>query len=649
MILMKLNWLRRRLSIRSCKPIVRSDYFILFVMATVHTAIVSSLAIRGHYSFYTNAWDLGIYAQALYSTLNHGRLLYYSAELAGNPSGSLFGIHFTPFLLLLVPVYALYQNPITLLILRPLAISLGLVPLYWIMRENGFSRKLIILLSATYLVYPPTLTPILSFDILSFLPALFLFALHYFRKRNYVKSYLFMILALTVNEFVSLIVSAASIYVLLADWRETLHALRRRKISRNIVFSIILLATGILWFILACSMITYFNPQALKTKWEWGELGSGPAEIISNVLAKPLKALNILFNDGQRKFLYIVSLLGPLAFIPLFEPLALIMATPWLAASLLSINPLYYSIETQYPAFVSPFIFVAALDGIKKLIRANAANDNITGRVAATIAIMLLTSSLLILPGMPARIFEYDGAKEAVWLALKEIPPNASVSIMPDVYPHVCNRLEVYPYFVNGVDYVLINVYSWWYDVILPRPVHTAPRWCDVEIGDDYGIVLNMKGVILYKRGYGGEVKFSGVRFNYGIYDVLDSSGKITSIRNGTTMMNVLTYEPADQPTLFFRTPFRYLPPGGYNVTLSLMKTSSTSDMFIRVEVRTKPGEMKILVKEFYGDQLPPNEWRDLSFSFKIKKPMPIEISVYAYNSAEIYFEKLSITQVSGV
>ncbi|MEM2322460.1 MAG: DUF2079 domain-containing protein, partial [Candidatus Bathyarchaeia archaeon] len=113
MILMKLNWLRRRLSIRSCKPIVRSDYFILFVMATVHTAIVSSLAIRGHYSFYTNAWDLGIYAQALYSTLNHGRLLYYSAELAGNPSGSLFGIHFTPFLLLLVPVYALYQNPIT--------------------------------------------------------------------------------------------------------------------------------------------------------------------------------------------------------------------------------------------------------------------------------------------------------------------------------------------------------------------------------------------------------------------------------------------------------------------------------------------------------------------------------------------------------
>ncbi|MCX8170694.1 MAG: DUF2079 domain-containing protein [Candidatus Bathyarchaeota archaeon] len=646
MILMTaLNALRGWLRGCSYKSFIRSDYFILLSLALAYIIIVSGLAVRGHYSFYTNAWDLGIYAQALYSTLNHGRLLYYTAELAGNPSGSLFGIHFMLFLLFLTPVYAIYQNPITLLILRPLAISMGLIPLYWIMRGNGITRKLIILLSAAYLVYPPTLTPIFNFDILSFLPALFLFALHYFRKGDYLKSYLFMVLALTVNEFVSLIVAATSIYVLLVDWRGNLRALKGGRINKNMVFSAILLFTGISWFILACSIITYFNPLALKTKWEWGELGGGPAEIILNILANPLKALGILFNDGQRKFLYIVSLFGPLAFIPFLEPFALIMAMPWLAASLLSINPLYYSIESQYPAFVSPFIFVAAIDGIKKLMRFNV---NITGRIAVMMALMLLFSSLLIPPGIQSGIFEPDGKREAIWLALREIPPNASVSIMPDVYPHVCNRLEAYPYFVEGVDYVLINVYSWWYDVILPRPAHTATRWCDVEVGDDYGIVLNMNGVILYKRGYNGEVKFSGVKFSYGIHDVTDSAGKIISIRNGTTVINVLAHKPTNQSTLFFRTSSRYLPSGKYNVTMRLMKPPSASDMLIRVEVRTRPGEVKILVKEFSGEHLPPYEWRDLGFSFSIKRPMPIEIAVYAYSSEEIYFHNLSIVQVSG-
>ncbi|MEM2424953.1 MAG: DUF2079 domain-containing protein [Candidatus Bathyarchaeia archaeon] len=606
-------------------------------MALIYIIIVSSLGIMDHYSFYTNAWDLGAYAQALYSTLN-GKLLYYTVESVGNPSRSLFGIHFTPFLLLLVPIYAVYQNPIILLVLRPVAISLGLIPLYLILSMNDISkRRFVIVFAIIYLVYPPTLTPISNFDVLAFLPALFLFALYYFEKRNYLRAYLFILLSLMINEFVSLIVVATAIYVLLADWRKNLEILKRKKVNSNIIFSIALLLTGVLWFILASSVITYFNPAALRTKWEWGELGSGPGEIILSVLINPSKALNALLNDGQRKFLYIVALLGPLAFTSLLEPLALIMALPWLAASLLSINPLYYSVETQYPAFVSPFIFFSAIKGIRKIINFN---TDLMKRIVTLMVIMILLSVLLI----PSTVhLKSNETRDIIWLALSEIPPNASVSIMPDIYPHVCNRLEVYPYFVEGVDYVLVNIYSWWYDVILPRPAHVATRWCDAQISDDYGIVLNMKGVILYKRGYNGPAKyFSGVNFYYGVYDVVDSSGEVIS-------PDTLIHRAGNPSLLFFKTPTKYLPPGNYNVTARLKVSSPISGVAIRFEIRTKPGEIKMLIAEFSGSDLSFGDWRDLSFNFAIKRPMPVEIAVYADNSTDIYFQHLNILQYSGV
>lgn len=622
----------------------RLDYLLLFTMATMYTIIISILAITSHNMFYTNAWDLGIYAQALFSTLNYGKPLYYTVEAIGNPSRSLFGIHFAPFLFFLVPVYAIYQNPVTLLVLRPIAISVGLLPLYWILRENGImSRKFIAFFAAIYLIYPPMIVPISNFDILSFLPALFLFAIHYLRKKKFVYAYIFILLALMVNEFVSLIVASLALYVFLTNLKENLRDLKRKRLNQNMLFSFILLFTGVLWFILASAVITYFNPVALTTKWEWGDLGSSPREIIVNILTNPIKALNALFNDGHKKFSYIVALLSPVAFISLFEPLALIMTLPWLTASLLSINPLYYSIETQYPAFVSPFIFLSAADGLKRLANLS---TNIMRRIIVMMTITLFISTLLIPSGV---YFKFSESNDAIWLALSEIPPDASISIMPDVYPHVCNRLEVYPYFVNGVDYVLINIYSWWYDVILPRPAHIAPRWCDIEIGDEYGIVLNMKGVLLYKRGYNGTVKFSGVSFNYGIYDVLDPAGKVILIENGTTLVSALIYKAGSQSTLFFRTPLKYMPPGRYNVTAYLMASSLISEMAVRFEVRTRPGEAKILVREFSGSSLSVNKWKSLSFSFNIKKPMPIEIAVYVNNSTDIFFQQLSIIQVSGV
>jgi uncharacterized membrane protein len=642
--------LRDRIDTHRIKTIIRSDYFILSLIAGIYILIVSTLAISRHYTFGTNTWDLGIYSQSLYSTLNHGKILYYTAELAGNPSGSLFGIHFSPFLFLLVPVYALFQNPVTLLVLRPIAISVGLIPLYWIIRDQQLNNRLLTFFLATiYLVYPPITTPLSNFDVEVFLPALFLFAIHYFRKGKLHHSYIFVVLALMVNEFAPLIVMAMAVYVFLSHRKEIINGLLARKLTKNAIFAIILLLSGILFFNLGSAVITAFNPNALSTKWEWGELGTSPGEIVTNVLTNPAKTINILFNNGQNKFVYITSLFAPLAFLSFLDPLTLIMTLPWLMASLLSVNPLYYAIGTQYPAFVSPFIFVAAISGIKKLV--DLSSRGLLRKIALLMFTSLLVSTLL----LPTDdYFSVTKAEETTRMALNEIPLTASVSAMPEVQPHLCNRLEVYPYFKSGVDYVLFNVYSWWYTVTLPRPAHTAPRWCDAEIDDNYGLVVNANGILLYKKGYTGSVKhFEGVNFTYTHHNVRNATGDLVQDKvpsgKSVTKADVLVHKAADATPLFFEVPEKFLPPGEYEVTVLLKVSSLTLNKVITLKAFSEPEHSEIVTKTLRGFEfIRSGKWKAFTFTFSIEKPTLIEIAADVTDSMDVYFYSMNVLQVSG-
>lgn len=68
----------------------------------VYAITFSYFTILQHYSFRTHAWDLGIFNQAFWTTLYDGKFFYYTAELLVIPSGSFFGMHFSPILFFFV-------------------------------------------------------------------------------------------------------------------------------------------------------------------------------------------------------------------------------------------------------------------------------------------------------------------------------------------------------------------------------------------------------------------------------------------------------------------------------------------------------------------------------------------------------------------
>ena len=641
---------KARFDMDRIKAISHSDYFILFLIALIYVIIISSVAIVRHNAFRTNAWDLSIYSQSLYTTLNHGKLLYNTCELPGNPAGSLFGIHFSPFLFLLLPIYALFQNPITLLVLRPVAISLGLIPLYWILREQHPNKKLLTFFVAIiYVIYPPITAPVSNFDVEVFLPALFLFAMYYLKKGKLLNAYAFVVLALMVNEFVPLIILSMALYFFLLHRKNIIGGLLSKKVSKNAIFVILLLATSIVWFMSSSAVISHFNPNALSTKWEWGEFGNSPGEIVTNVVTNPGKTITALLNDGQSKFLYITSLFGPLMFLSFLDPLTLIMTLPWLGASLLSINPLYYAIGTQYPAFVSPFIFVAAINGIKKL--GEISNKNVIKKIGYLMTVTLAIS-ILLFPA--AGDFEGRSSDDVTWRSLKEIPSTASVSVMPDVHPHLCNRLEVYPYFQQGVDYVLLDIYNWWYTVELPRPAHVAPRWCDADIGDEYEIIINAKGVLLYQKGYTGSLKyFEGVETTYKHGDVQIATGKVVqddvNLEGSVTKTDVLVHNATDPTPLFFTVPEKVLPPGTYNVTVLLKTSEHTRSEVMTLTALKAPEQSTVSTKTIRGNDFRrTNTWQIFMLSFTLEQPTYIEIIAEVTHSADVSFYSINVLQITG-
>jgi hypothetical protein len=318
-------------------------------------------------------------------------------------------------------------------------------------------------------------------------------------------------------------------------------------------------------------------------------------------------------------------------------------------ASLRSVNLLYYDIGPQYPAFVSPFLFVSAVNGIKKL--GDISSRDILRKIGFLMSVSLVISILLLPTGGD---FSVTQAEETTRIALNEIPSTASVSVMPEVHPHLCNRLEVYPYFKSGVDYVLFNVYSWWYTVTLPRPAHVAPRWCDAEIGDEYGIIVNANGVLLYKNGYTGSVKhFEGVDFTYTHHNVRIATGNLVqddvTFGESVTEADVLVHNVTDATPLFFEVPEKVLPPGRYNVTVLLKVSSITADEVITLEALKEPEHSKIVTKEINGsDFTRANRWQVFMFNFSIERPTFIEIAVDVTNSTDVYFYSMNVLQVSG-
>ncbi|MBN1899783.1 DUF2079 domain-containing protein [Candidatus Sumerlaeota bacterium] len=320
---------------------VCSILYLLFLVT------VNFLRYKKGYNFH----DLFIFENSFWNTL-HGHIFWNFYEF-----GNHLGVHFSPGLFLLVPFYALFPKPHTLLFLQSLAIALAGIPLFLLSLRILKDEASSFLVTLCYWCYAPTLGAAFSgFHetpfVLPFLFATFL-ALESGNKRLF---WVFVIFSLVWRETFSLMFLFWGISLLFRS--------QMRKTGRHLVlvsFAWMIWSFFIIMPLLrgapvSSSMIQYRFPK---------EIGHSFPEIIQNFFRNPGFFLG--FALQKEKVFYLLQLVIPLLFLPLFQPLTLIPILPQLGENLLSSRLFGASLLKHYTVPMIPFIYYALLKAVPRL------------------------------------------------------------------------------------------------------------------------------------------------------------------------------------------------------------------------------------------------------------------------------------------
>lgn len=484
----------------------RMANIILALMLAAYAVTFGGMSLLRHEALHSGGYDLGIFAQALWNSLS-GRLLENSIML---DSPSLLGHHWSPLLLGLAPVYAVWSDPRALLVVQTLALALGAVPLYWYARRE-LGTGLALVVAALYLLYPALqYVNLFEFHEIALVTPLLALALFFlFRKRT--GPFLICVgLTLLLKEEMAFVAFGLGVYLAVVQ--------RRR------VLGLALAATSVVWgYAVIAYVIPAFHGGAGGYFFaeRYSYLGGSVGEIAQNALASPGRVIGQLATWPRLEFL--LQLLVPLSFLPLLGSGALALGLPTLGYLLSANYPNQYSIEFQYTAPLIPIFLFALVGGVKRALAARPLAGLPTPSRAYMLAVPLLTAAVLSYvwqgPGPLSARFDPEtytvtGHTRTAYELMVLIPPEAAVLADSNFVPHLASRRTVYQAGIvpdlRAVDYILVDE---------SLPVHQSEQavWQDILPSPFFETVAARDGYLLKRRSEAPPKIAREIRFEDGI------------------------------------------------------------------------------------------------------------------------------------
>ena len=584
--------------------IFRRCKVLLLLEMGIYTSLFSFFTISKYFSFQTFAYDLGIYNQVLHTTLFNGKFLYSPIELLANPSGSLFGVHFSPIFLAILPIYGLHPDPTTLLVLQTFVVSLGALPLYLLASKKLLSERLGLLFATLYLLNP-AVQGINWYDFHpeAFLPVLFLFALYFFDAKKTSAYLIAFFLALTCIEYSSVVFIFMALYFLVKMrlWKKN-HSVDKRKL----LLLLLTILISFVWLFASLQIIHSFNPLVSPMTGEilWREIGAKSLlDVPFQAVSHPERIIQAITFDGGSKIAYISVLLGSVGFLALLEPLIAICVFPWIATALLSNFAPFYQFGDQYPAFLISFLFYGAVLGIQKI--KPSFNKKVSRKKFKMIVGIIFCISIIFsyfsspLNSKPFNSFfsfsfgipEISQHDRNVLKLIELLPPNASVLTQNNIFPLLSNRIDAFLFpssvhypagksFENALDDLLCKV-----DFIIidfkSDAFVSSMILAHVSNYVNFGLYASIDGSIMLKRDYSGSpVSFLPIEdtFDFKSFKLINGSVvKDPDSKNGYALM----HEKLSSPSEFWYGPGIFLPPGRYQATFSLKINNPSEEEII--------------------------------------------------------------------
>ncbi|MEK7547679.1 MAG: DUF2079 domain-containing protein [Patescibacteria group bacterium] len=399
------------------------------------------LSIIPHINFQTNAFDLGIFNQAIqkYASFSFGPNTIREVD-------TLLADHFELLLFIFSPLYHLFGS-YTLLIIQILFSLFGAFGCYLLIHKETTNKFLATSSLIIFLIFFGLITAI-AFDYHNnVIGAMFIPWLFYTLKLRKIKLYyLILTLLLFSKETMPLIAIFFGIGTILFEKKEVK--------KHGIITTII----SVIYFFASLKIISYFN-NGTYDHLPYATLGNSPIEILQTIVYHPFQSLSMLFDNTVKIKMWILLLMSG-GILTIFQPRYLLLMIPIIAGKFFSSEEVYWGFSHHYAVEFAPIIAISSILTINRLKKENIKKG--LALVIIALNIIILSQIHLYNGDKISRIFDINYYKnpfrEDISSALEIVKKADSVSAQNTFVPHLTNdKIYLFPKIDNS-KYIILNI-----------------------------------------------------------------------------------------------------------------------------------------------------------------------------------------------
>ena len=492
----------------------KRDYYlaVLLILSLIFVVCLVAFGNSKYASYLSGYFDFG---SAIYTFYWHVHGLQYYT----NPLQYLvFMNHISFFAILLVPVFALYQQPVTLFLIQDFALAATIMLLYLVAADLLKSRRIAFAFAIALMVNPEIFgLGIFDFHFEAFTVFFYLLSFYFYMKRSFWKFALSFAFLLSVMEFDSLVglsmVSALLVYEVFYNKGFGDKTVRRMLIA-GLILGLVALTS---YFALEIYLPGTYTGGALQNVVPLQQpISYFMAQFHSLTSQKVGNTIPTLLYAGTMGVLLLSMGFGVSSF--LVPAVSILLYSPWWAEFLLTHSAALFYPYNQYYSFALGGGVASALLGILRLTKERflfnknswrekkfeyfiATNVMLFGAGISLLVFMIAGPSLNL--GGRGQISNYTAINYAVNL----IPKNATVLTQSTIAPHLfkvhnlelSNGEHVVPeglsYYWAPPDYIILNKQLEYYSQII-----NATPFNQSNFSGEYSLYFNQSGILIYKR-----------------------------------------------------------------------------------------------------------------------------------------------------
>ena len=407
----------------------RADVILMVgTMAFVWLAFVIGFTILRYLAFKSPCYDMGIFSQKFYymkenltadTTCERAKLLSH------------FNVHMSPALYLLLPFYALFPSPVTLLVLQGLMIASGAIPLYLIAKKKNLNRFFVTCVLVLYFLFPASAGGCFyDFHENKMLLPIVLWLLYFIEQNKSLGIWVFMVLTLLVKEDAAIYVACIGLFLMAA----------RKQYRRGFV----MFGVSVVYFLAVVYYLEHFGDGAMLGRYSNFIIGDGG---VFSILVTILKDPSYLFSQvfTMEKMEFVLLMIVPLLGMPFFTKRIshYILLIPFLVINLMTDNPYQHSIYYQYTYGVTALLFYLTVLHLSEW------EEKKAKKMAVYAVILSLFVFVAALADKTKYLDFYEQDKEkyqTMMEVLDQIPKEKSVRATTCLVPYMSQRKVIYKF-----------------------------------------------------------------------------------------------------------------------------------------------------------------------------------------------------------